>query len=134
MVPLILILGALILCAGFLTLTSYEADHGVRFWSAERTKLDRQIDRIDFIIKHVDFAAFLREEIQHVAQRTAHSIVHLSLQLVRMIERLLTRLVRHFRTQEAAVPPRESAREFVKTLSDFKEQLKASPPEIPDIQ
>lgn len=134
MFPLFLILATIVLLAGFVALTVYEKEHEVRFLRERRERLDRVVERAVFIIEHVDFAAFLRDEIHHLARRVGHDVVNLSLQIVRAIERLLTRLVRHFRARQADVEPRESTRAFVKTLSDFKEQLKASPPEIPEIQ
>ncbi len=133
MALLLLIFATIALLAGFVAITTYETGHGMRFFNAERTWLDRQTERVSFIIAHVDLAAFLREEIQHFVQRIGHDIVHFSLQFVRAIERFLTRLVRTFRSREANVAPRESAREFVKTLTDFKEQLRATAPEIPEI-
>lgn len=132
MAALILILLAIALLVGFVALTAYETEHGTRFFEAQRAQLDRHVERIVFIIEHVDFAAFLRDEVRHFAHRVGHAIVHLSLQAVRAAERLLTRLVRSFRAREATTAaPRESTRAFVKTLSDFKEQLKT--PEVPEI-
>jgi hypothetical protein len=76
----------------------------------------------------------LSELTRHFAERVAHDSVHISLLAVRAVERLLTRAVRHLRAEHSvSAPPRESSREFVQTLSDFKEQLKATPPEVPDI-
>lgn len=134
MTLLVILLATTALCIGFVVLTVYEAEHGMRFFGERRARFDKQIGRIAFIIEHVDFAAFLYDEVRHLAHSVAHSIAHLSLQSVRAIERLLTRLVRSFRAKEASLVPRESTREFVKTLSNFKEQLKATTPEVPEIQ
>lgn len=134
MIPLLVMLSTIGLFAGFLALTSYETARGSRIWSVKRTWLDRHVERMVFIYEHVDFAAFIREEVQNGVRQGAHMIVHLSLQLVRAIERMLTRVVRTFRVEEAQSVPRESARAFVKTLSDFKVQLRATPPEVPEIQ
>ena len=77
----------------------------------------------------------MRDEILHLASRIGHDIAHFSLLVVRAVERLLTRLVRRLRAQpEIDTAPRETAREFVKTLSDFKDNLKATHPEIHEIQ
>ncbi|MBU6214391.1 hypothetical protein KGM48_00905 [Patescibacteria group bacterium] len=133
MPSLLLILGTIALLGGFIAMTAYETGRGSRFFSARRARLDRLVERISFIIEHVDFAAFLRDELRHLAHRIGHDIAHLSLQIVRAIERILTRLVRSFRVREAGSAPRESTRAFVKTLSDFKEHLKATAPEIPKI-
>ncbi|OGG78586.1 hypothetical protein A3A36_01850 [Candidatus Kaiserbacteria bacterium RIFCSPLOWO2_01_FULL_52_12b] len=124
----------LALIAGFFILTWYEAERGVRFFAAQRSRLDQNVERISFAFAHIDFGAFLREEMRHLIVRISHDIAHLSLMVVRAVERLLTRLVRRLRTPRALdTAPRDSAREFVKTLSEFKGQLNATHPEISDI-
>lgn len=130
----LLIIGVtLVLLIGFYLLVSYETARGVRLFADSRTRLDRGIDRILFIVEHVDLPAFIRDEVRHLVERFVHAVVTISLQLVRAVERLLARLVRHFRTREAnMITPRENARAFVKTLSDFKGSLRA--PEVPEIQ
>lgn len=122
----IFILIALALLAGFLVLTEYEMRRGTRVFARERDLLDAKVARVEFILEHVDLWAFAREEFLRLAHRFGHDIARLSLEAVRAIERLLTRLVRrlrpHWHLDEA---PRETtARPFVKTLSDFKDRLK----------
>ncbi|HVB19665.1 MAG TPA: hypothetical protein VNF51_00020 [Candidatus Paceibacterota bacterium] len=127
-------LGTLALLIGFLILTWYEEVHGARLFAPFRSRFDRDVGRIQFVLTHADFWAFLRDEMRHGARRIAHDIAHISLQAVRAVEHLLTRLVRHFRTRQVSTAaPRESARAFVKTLSEFKGGLEATRPEIPDI-
>ena len=135
MAYLIFILISLALLVGFVALSSYETGRGVRFFARERTRLDERVEQVAFIVSHVDLAAFAREEFHRLAKRVAHFVAHHSLNAVRTVERLLTRLVRRLRMERAAIDttPRENAREFVKTLSDFKDRLKETPPEIPDI-
>ena len=123
---------SLALLIGFVVLTRYEARRGVRVAAQTRARLDTQADRAAFIIAHVDFAAFAKEEINLAMTRVGHLIANLSLQTVRAVERVLTRVVRRFRTKDAGAPPRENAREFVRTLSDFKETLNAPNPEVSD--
>ncbi len=119
---------------GFVALSDYETRRGMRFLAPFRAQLDRDVERIAFILARVDFGAFLLEEMRRMATHSGHAIVHVSLQAVRAAERLLTRLVRYFRTRHAVdTAPRESMREYVKTLSDFKDHLKTTHPEIPDI-
>ena len=82
----------------------------------------------------VERVALGRDETRRIAAMTSHAIVHFSLQAVRAIERLLTRLVRHLRSRhDVDTAPRENVREFVKTLSEFKGSLKATHPEITDV-
>jgi len=135
MTYLIFILAMLVLLAGFFALSDYETQRGVRVFARGRARLDENIERISFILTHIDFGSFLREEMRHIMHRIAHDIAHFSLQAVRATERFLTHLVRYLRTKHAVgtMPPHENAREFVKTLSDFKGHLEETRPEIPDI-
>jgi len=119
---------------GLFVLTGYEARNGVRLFGPQRRSLDAWVERVAFVLTHVDFKSFLQDLVRRLAQRVAHDVAHFSLLAVRATERFLTRIVRHLRTEStASVQPKESTREFVKTLSDFKDQLKATPPEVPDV-
>lgn len=130
MAHLVFVLSALALLAGFLALTQYEARRGARFLAPVREHLDRSAARAEFILAHVEFAAFAREEARRAMHRIGHDIAHISLLAVRAAERLLTRLVRHMRVQHGvSAAPRENARPFVQTLSEFKDKLKAARPE-----
>lgn len=132
---LILLLVSLALLIGFFALTSYEARRGARMYAAGRVRLDSVVERGEFILANVNLGVFLRDEIRHFAARVGHGLVHVSLLAVRWVERVLTRLVRRFRTlPEVDTAPRETAREFVKVLSEFKDNLKATPHEISDIE
>ena len=134
MTHLVFILISIALLFGFFALTWYEAHQGMRFLAPTRTRLDRDVERVKFIFAHVDFGAFVREEARRIGNRIGHDSAHLSLQAVRAIERILTRLVRHLRTLHAVdIRPGENTREFVKTLSDFKGRLKETHPDVPNI-
>ncbi|MBI3572295.1 hypothetical protein HY091_02050 [Candidatus Kaiserbacteria bacterium] len=120
--------------AGFLALTSYEARRGMRVLASYRARLDEEAKRAAFVLTHRDLSRYLQDESKHLAERASHDLAHLFLQLVRGVERLLTRLVRHLRIRRELAPTsRENAREFVRTLADFKEQLHATHPEIPTV-
>lgn len=126
---LLFILTTLALLVGFFALTIREERRGMRFFAPARARIDHDVERMEFILTHVDFKAFLIEEVRHLAARVGHDIAHISLLLVRSAERLLTRAVRYLRTRhEVDATPRESARGYVKTLSDFKDRLKATRP------
>jgi len=134
MASLIFIVITIALLAGFFVLSDYETQRGSRFFSNKRDHFDGKVEQAEFVLIHVDLAAFLREEVRTIMKCIIHDIAHFSLKAVRAIERLLTRIVRRLRMERIAdTPPRENAREFVKNLSDFKDQLKETPPEIPDI-
>jgi len=131
---LIFILISIALLIGFFVLTWYENKQGVRYLAPRRERLDKQVGRIEFILAHVDFNAFAREELRRFVTQTGHTIAHLTLQAVRAAERLLTRLVRHLRIHhEVEVKPAGETREFVKTLSDFKDRLKDTMPDVPSV-
>ena len=134
MAYLLFIFASLLLLGGFFALTEYEARRGARVFAESRSRLDRRVARIEFILEHVDFAAFTRDETRRIASRVGHDIAHFTLQTVRAAERLLTRLVRDLRARHSIdVTPRETARPFVQSLSDFKDRLKATRPNIPDV-
>lgn len=135
MAHLAFVLAALALLAGFFALARYEARRGTRILAPTRERLDRTAARAEFILTHVDFVAFAREEARRAMHRVWHDLAHVSLRAVRAVERLLTRLVKHLRVAHGVTAaPRESARPFVQTLSDFKDQLKSARPDAPDIQ
>lgn len=131
MAYLVAVLSSLALLVGFAVLTLIESRRGVRFFEAARGRFDKHVGRIEFIIEHVDLVAFAQDETKHAVTRLGHVGAHYSLHAVRCMERLLTRLVRYLRTRhQEEVAPRETAREFVKTLSEFKDGLKATHPDI----
>jgi hypothetical protein len=111
----IAIVVSLILLVGFLTLTGYEASHGIRIMGGVRRRLDRKVGQASFILNHVDLGAFIRDSIRDGLERILHDIAHASLLIVRLIERMLTRFVRQLRGRTEEVPerPRRSFREAV---------------------
>ena len=134
MIYLILNAAALILILGFYLLTRYEAQKGTRVFKEARTNFDQQTARIEFIISHVDWNSYTREQLGIVLHRFGHDLAHRSLQSVRSLERLLTQVVRQLRAQGTPqLESREPLRPFVKTLSDFKGHLEATRPEMPEI-
>lgn len=130
MTSLYLLIGSLLLLASFSVLIAVESWRGVRVLSGPRSALDEFVLRVQFIFAHVDLAAFLREESVRLAHQAGHDLAHGSLQGVRSVERFLTRIVRHLRAERAArLEPKETSREFVKTLSDFKGTLSTPNPD-----
>jgi len=135
MMYLIFIFASLVLLCGFFALTRYEAGRHMRFFAPARARFDHNAEHVKFILTHVDFGVIVREEAYRIAHRITHAVACFSLQAVRTVEHVLTRLVRYLRIRHAAdVEPRDNAREFVKTLSDFKDRLKETHPKIPDIR
>ncbi|MFH1178380.1 MAG: hypothetical protein V1711_01475 [bacterium] len=131
---LIFILVTFLLLVCFFVLSDFETKRGIRLFASRRTRLDENVEQIEFILKNVDILAFLKEEMLRVMHLIANTIAQLSLLAVRATERFLTRLVRYLRTRRAIdTVPRENAREFVRTLSDFKGHLETTRPEVPDV-
>ncbi len=131
---LIFVVITLVLLAGFFVLTNYEERRGVRVFGEKRGVLDAQVEQIEFVLVNVDFKSFAREELHRIYQKVMHTVAHISLTIVRSAERFLTRLVKRIRMERTVdTSTRENAREFVKTLSDFKDQLKETVPEVPDV-
>lgn len=116
-------------------LTEWERARGTRLLAGTRERLDGEVARIEFIIEHVDFNAYVRAEARALAIRLGHYGAHLTLQAVRSVERLLTRTVRHLRSKVASEvsAPRETSRPFVQALDDFKQELRNATPEIPEL-
>lgn len=131
MTYLYLILASLALLGIYFIVTSYEMRRGTRFFESKRVAFDRFVERITFVLTHVDFAAFLRDEVRTVAKRLGHDFVQISLQGIRAVERLLTRVMKHLRSQNPMKSvSRESARPFIETLSNFKEHLASTRPQM----
>lgn len=105
---LILIAVPLALLTLFLGITALEARTGRRFaLSGARYRLDQKMERTAFIIRHVDWGAFLHDLTKSGAERLLHDIAHTTLLFVRAVERELTSLVRTLRARRepAQLPP-----------------------------
>jgi len=134
MVALGLIVVSVLLFVGFILLTWYEAGGGVRVFDAQRRSLDTTTERLTFILEHVDFESFTREQFRVLVAHVAHDLAHLSLVFVRALERPLTQLVKNLRTRHGIETASHAApRAFVKTMSEFKQHLTSTRPPIPEI-
>ena len=128
-----LIIAALSLIVFYVAVLAVEAKRGARFFERERARLDKAVRQGAFILAHVDFASFVKEQGRLLAWRIVHDVTHFSLGAVRATERLLTQAVRRLRAHpELARPTAESSRTFVRTLSEFKGQLESSRPKMPE--
>ena len=134
MFALVFLVLTIVLFSAFLFFARYEASRGQRFFADARGRLDASVLRTEFLLTHVDFESFLRDVIRTLAARITHDVAHLTLLLVRSVERLLTRLVRHLRTEHDINVSSETQRPFVKAMSDFKQQLASTRPTLQEIQ
>lgn len=129
MMYVIFIIASLALLAGFVVLHGCESRRGTRYFSRERSQLDVWVLRVAFMYAHVDFSTFARSEFRRFIGHAGHAAATATLTFVRAAERLLTRMVRTLRTRHAIeAGPRVSARQFVRTLSEFKGQLNVTRP------
>lgn len=103
MAYIIAILLSLTLLGAFLALTHYETTHGVRFFGTIRGRFDKKVARAAFIINHVDWPALISHMTKTVLARIAHDIAHTTLIIVRILERVLTRVVKSLRTRRESV-------------------------------
>lgn len=103
MTYLILIAISLILLGGFLLLTAFERGRGLRVAGNLRNRFDAKVARVSFIVRHVDWGAFVKHLAATVFERAAHDIAHTVLLLVRSLERLLTRTVKYLRARRGDI-------------------------------
>ncbi|MDE1944434.1 MAG: hypothetical protein KGH97_02995, partial [Patescibacteria group bacterium] len=85
---------ALLLLVAYGAVLVVEARRGARFFAPYREALDRAASQARFVVLHIDFASFAREESARAARYLMHESAHLALQAVRAIERFLTRIVK----------------------------------------
>jgi hypothetical protein len=107
----ILILIPFALLVLFIALANYEERRGSRLILAgSRYALDRKAMRAAFIIKHVDWGAFLWELTRSSSERLLHDLAHSTLIGVRFVERQLTSVVRVLRARrDDPLLPRKTA-------------------------
>lgn len=99
MAYLIAIALSLIAFGGFLLVTAFEQDRGIRIFRRQREQLDERAARLSFVVTHVDWSAFLAHLTKEGLERLLHDVAHTSLMIVRMLERELTRAVRAIRAR-----------------------------------
>ncbi|HYE23006.1 MAG TPA: hypothetical protein VEA92_00965 [Candidatus Paceibacterota bacterium] len=126
MAYLIAIAISFLLLGGFLALTRFETGRGVRFFGSIRTRFDTGVERTSFIIRHVDWSAVLATLVRTAAARIVHDIAHASLIAVRIIERLLTRVVKYLRSsrQQAAATSDRKKFDLRASLAQLRQTLK----------
>lgn len=110
MIYFILIGLSLMLLGGFLALVGFERSRGMRIMGAVRNRLDRKVARAAFIVRNVDWGAFVKHLAGTATERVLHDAAHSILQFVRVTERMLTRAVKRLRERRGiTVTPDEEA-------------------------
>jgi hypothetical protein len=128
---LIIILVLLLLLSCFVAWSWLETAKGFRLLSGPRSRLDRQVSRTSYVIRHIDWAAFFAHLARSSAERIAHDLVHTTLLVVRAVERMLTRNIRTLRERVAASteggPPVEGS-QLIATIVRFRKSFKREQP------
>jgi hypothetical protein len=120
---------SLLLLGGFLMLVALERAKGVRVAAAGRRALDRKVARLAFIVRHVDWGAFVKHLTGTALERVLHDVAHGILRIVRITERLLTRTVRTLRERRGLAveeTPQEDASRFARGLEKVRLALRNS--------
>jgi len=105
MVYIILIAASLILLGGFLMLAAFEQGRGLRVAGEWRNRFDKKVARASFVVRHVDWGAFVKHLVGTVFERVLHDTAHAVLRIVRTTERLLTRTVKGLRERRGIIAP-----------------------------
>lgn len=128
MIYAVLLVISLVLFFGFLGLAAIETRRGVRLFAPLRATLDAKVSRVSAALEHVDLTAFVWNLAKDITGRVIHDLAHLSLIVVRFLERLLTRIVRYLRgrTPAPATIPEGKRSAFVETITYFKRTLRRS--------
>lgn len=127
---LIAIAVTFLLLSGFLVFAGIESRRGTRVLRGPRTRFDRVVSRISFVVGHIDWGGFFAHLLKSTFERVLHDVVHFTLVAVRATERTLTRAIRTLRervahrTQEKL--PDEGA-PLISTLIRFRKQSKKEP-------
>lgn len=96
---LIALLASIALFTGFLALTALESAKRFRVAPVSRGKLDRQVKRLSFVVRHVDWSAFIGQLVRNAFEIIVHDVAHAILLIIRALERFLTRIVVGLRTR-----------------------------------
>jgi len=122
-----------VLFSGFLVFAGIEQRHGARLLGRTRTKLDRQVSRLSFVVTHIDWGGFFAHVGKAAFDRVAHDVIHFTLLLVRATERTLTRIIRTLRERLAkrtGTLPDEGT-PLLSTLIRFRKQAQHETVEAP---
>ncbi|MDB5189732.1 MAG: hypothetical protein JWN49_58 [Parcubacteria group bacterium] len=120
MAYLIAIVILVALLVAFLVLVGFEERSGKRLLAGRRYMLDGKVERVSFILQHVDWGAFSADVARSSIERAAHDIAHGSLIAVRALERFLTRVVRTLRTRRDVPLPPPSVSRTTATVTYLK--------------
>ena len=113
---------ALVLLAGFIALHVWELKRGKRMFDAYRTKLDGQISRLYQTLITGDVPASWRIATLRFLHNLAHRVVVVSVEVLRAVERPLSRLSHRMRVR----PPVASGGEVSQYLKNIVPEKQGS--------
>jgi hypothetical protein len=116
----------IVLLAGFTLLTFVEAKSGSRIFAGSRDRFDARVARASFVLKHVDWGAFINDVTRTFFERALHDIAHGTLIAVRFLERVLTRAVRALRVRRERILPQASFEPKTSRISETITYLKST--------
>ena len=132
---LIAIAVSFLLLGGFLALVRYEAGHGVRFFGPMRSRFDARVEKAAFVARHVDWSAVIAHAVRSLSARIVHDVAHATLIIVRILERLLTRIVRYLRAsrQQAALTSDRKRFDMKASLAQLRSTWRKAKEEEKDV-
>jgi hypothetical protein len=127
---LIAVLASLLLLSVFLVYAALETRFGFRLLGKSRKRLDRQVSRVSYVVRHIDWGGFTAHMIRTTAEKIAHDIVHTVLLVVRAAERLLTRTIRTLRERGVSSGTDEPVEgsQLIATIIRFRKSFKRDQP------
>ncbi|MEO6536857.1 MAG: hypothetical protein ABIT47_04130 [Candidatus Paceibacterota bacterium] len=112
------------LLVAFLVLSGLEGRSGRRLFAGRRYVLDTKVERVSFILRHVDWGAFSADVVRSSIERAIHDIAHGTLIAVRALERFLTQVVRTLRTRRDVPLPPPSVSRTTATVTYLKRAVR----------
>jgi hypothetical protein len=113
-----------VLFVGFLVLTRFETSRGNRYFEGHRAQFDLKAKRVEFVLKHVDWGALLRDTTRTTFNTYAHEAATRTLILVRSTERVLTQAVHILRIRREGVSSGENVAHIRRSMNVNVERLK----------
>ena len=106
--------------------TLVEDRKGMRILGQARDRFDVHVTRTYFVLRHVDWGAFVNDVARTGFERALHDVAHGTLIAVRFVERLLTRAVRVLRSRRQGELPQEALEPRTSRLTGTMTYLKST--------
>jgi hypothetical protein len=120
MIAVIPFFSALVLLAGFIAFHAWELKQGKRLFGAYRTELDEKVSHFYQALVTSDIPTSWRLAVLHFFHVIAHSIVVISVEVLRAVEQPLSRLSHRMRTRPPAASTDEVSQYLKNIVPDKK--------------